>query len=162
MTIEQHDWKTISYGDVNKSKPTKDNGVTVQYFLAPSDVPSAWRESIELISEHIKQLTVEFKYLASAEPVMTKKFIDHHIEILLGKKSHRLYGITVVYDPTANLVTNFQKTDGVKELDYMREKIRLLVGEVFEGLSKNEALPEGNAEAIRVLINTNNQAVIAG
>jgi hypothetical protein len=156
MKASQRDWKYIRYSDINKSKPMMDGGISVHYLLSPSDVPSAWREKIEFINEQLKKITVEFKYLTSSEPVMTKKFSGRHVELGLGRNSHRLYRISMALEDSPSILSGFEGISEEVELDRLRERIGLVAGEVLDNLGADGGVPEGNAEAIKVIFDSGN------
>ncbi|MDR9750996.1 hypothetical protein RG836_06025 [Pseudomonas sp. SZMC_28357] len=90
MRTSLEEWISVSQHDLNEVESREQRGLKVQFMVAPSDLPSAWR----VVHEKADSVEVEFKYLGGNEP----KQLEHcsnNITLEVGKNSKRIYKITL-------------------------------------------------------------------
>ncbi|WP_191830514.1 hypothetical protein [Pseudomonas fluorescens] len=91
MRTSLEEWISVSQHDLNEVESKQQRGgLKLQFMVAPSDLPSAWR----VIHEKSNTVEVEFKYLGGSEP----KLLEHcanNITLEVGKHSKRIYKITL-------------------------------------------------------------------
>lgn len=81
-----NEWIPLEPGTLNKQQSATINGVKVQTFPSPFDVPDAFRFSYIQQDERVK---VEFQYIGGDEPKQEITMDD--FMFLVGKRSHRLF-----------------------------------------------------------------------
>ncbi|EIU7182441.1 hypothetical protein F6S41_20950 [Pseudomonas aeruginosa] len=122
------EWISVSQKDINKpSKPQIYNGARTQFMMSPSDIPSAFRYSIDEDAHSDKiHGTIEFKYLSESE-TLRKLSTDSNMEIEVGTQSGRVYKISfTITRAEFNRIQNAHPHDDAKYylsgLDHINSK----------------------------------------
>jgi len=87
-------WLPLDASKLEKHERTEIDGVEVNVFMSPYDVPEAVRGRYDVA---VGRLLIEFKYFDEEKPVVDEPHGDH-IVLRVGKNSGRLLGIQLDAD----------------------------------------------------------------
>jgi hypothetical protein len=100
-------WVSLNPEEVSRSAPIRINGMEVNVYPSPYDVPVA------MSGEYLKDmhvLRIQFSY-PRGEEVLSERKIDDLITLGIGQESERLYRIDFKVDPEATqLPDNWSET----------------------------------------------------
>ena len=96
-------WIKVDSRAVNTRHVESRNGIEIEVFVSPYDVPAAVRGSY---ADEIKKFAIDFRYLTEPEESIPEGGFDRHVQFFVGKGSKRLQRIVVdVDDLDANAVS---------------------------------------------------------
>jgi len=87
------EWIQVNQKELNVPRTETRNGVEVQVFVSPYDIPEAVRGAYD---KRVNRFAIEFKYLADEEPTVEQ--IDGDMRLFVGKTSNRLHRIEIDVD----------------------------------------------------------------
>ncbi len=88
------EWIQVNPHELNKPKVERRNGVDIQVFVSPYDIPDAVRGNYD---QSRRVFVVDFRYLADDEDKVEHGG-DEHIKYFVGRESRRLHRIEIDVD----------------------------------------------------------------
>jgi hypothetical protein len=137
------DWVPVDIEEIRTKPDSAPNGVKINLFLSPYDVPEATRGRFD---DDRKLFVIEFKYI-SDEPTRRER-VDDFVNIRVGKTSERLHAIEI----------------DVQQLTARTVELRTFVptvGQAIDALTAHKAHTRDNYKVAKELLGTREDELFA-